>query len=107
MRDLLKEKHNVHVSVPTIINRAKELGYYIPRTERNAHERIVSTDFVGELVQHDSSHHRFSPFMDDKLYLITSLDDHSEVDLLMKKLKFLGLNFDPFNPEISTECNTQ
>ena len=35
---------------------------------------------------------------------LISLDNHSEVDLLMKKLKFLGLNFDPFNPEISIEC---
>jgi len=79
VRDVLKEKHNVEVSVPTIINRAKSLGYFIPRTERAKHERIVSTDFVGELVQHDSSHHRFSPFMDDKLYLITTLDDHSRL----------------------------
>jgi hypothetical protein len=30
--------------------------------------------------------------------------EHSEVDLLYKKLKYLGLNFDPFNPEIPKEC---
>lgn len=81
VRDVLKEKHGIEVSVPTIISRAKELGFYIPKIERVKHERIVSTDFVGELVQHDSSHHRFSPFMDDKLYLITSLDDHSRLML--------------------------
>lgn len=79
VRDVLKEKHEVKVSVPTIIRRAKELGFYIPKTEHVKHERIVSTDFVGELVQHDSSHHLFSPFMDTKLYLITSLDDHSRL----------------------------
>ena len=81
VRDVLREKHTIEVSVPTIITRAKELGCYIPRIERAKHERIVSTDFVGELVQHDSSHHRFSPFMDAKLYLITSLDDHSRLML--------------------------
>lgn len=79
VRDVLKEKHNVEVSVPTIIDRAKSLGFYIPRTERATHERIVSTDFIGELVQHDSSHHLFSPLMREKLYLITSLDDHSRL----------------------------
>jgi transposase len=81
VRDLLKEEYRIDVSVPTIISRAKDLECYIPRAERARHERIVSTDFVGELVQHDSSHHRFSPFMDDKLYLITSLDDHSRLML--------------------------
>jgi hypothetical protein len=81
VRDVLKEKHGIEVSVPTIIARAKSLGYYIPKVERAKHERIVATDFVGELVQHDSSHHRFSPFMDEKLYLITSLDDHSRLML--------------------------
>lgn len=81
VRDVLKEKHSVEVSVPTIIARAKELGFYIPKKEHVKHERIVSTNFIGELVQHDSSHHLFSPFMDEKLYLITSLDDHSRLML--------------------------
>lgn len=27
-----------------------------------------------------------------------------EAELLMKKLQFLGLNFDPFSPENSSEC---
>ena len=79
VRDVLKEAHEIRVSVPAIIRHAKELGFYIPKGERATHERIVSTDFVGELVQHDSSHHLFSPFMDEKLYLITSLDDHSRL----------------------------
>ncbi len=30
--------------------------------------------------------------------------DVLEVELLMKKLQFLGLNFDPFQNESSTEC---
>ncbi len=28
----------------------------------------------------------------------------SEVELLMKKLKFLGMNYDPFSSEASPEC---
>jgi len=35
------------------------------------------TYYPGELIQHDSSHHQFSPFADSKWYLITSLDDFS------------------------------
>ncbi len=81
VRDVLKEKHDITISVPTIISHAKELGFYIPKPERVKHERIVSTDFPGELVQHDSSHHLFSPFMKEKLYLITSLDDHTRLML--------------------------
>lgn len=27
-----------------------------------------------------------------------------EADLIMTKLKFLGINFDPFNPDVTTEC---
>jgi len=35
---------------------------------------------------------------------LMKMKNAEEVDLLFKKLKFLGLNFDPFNPEISEEC---
>lgn len=35
------------------------------------------THHVGELVQHDSSYHRWSPYIPEKFYLITSLDDYS------------------------------
>ncbi len=30
--------------------------------------------------------------------------DVLEAEMTMTKLKFLGLNFDPFNPEVTTEC---
>jgi hypothetical protein len=30
--------------------------------------------------------------------------DLSAIELLMKKLQFLGLNFDPFDSEVSAEC---
>jgi hypothetical protein len=79
LRERLDEKYGINVSTPTIIDRAKKLGFYIPRKERVLHERIVSTTFIGELVQHDTSFHLFSPLMEEKLYLITSLDDHSRL----------------------------
>lgn len=81
VRDDIASKHNLQVSVPTIINRAKDWGYYLPQKPRKIHDREVLTNFVGELIQHDSSHHLWSPFMDKKLYLITSLDDYSRLIL--------------------------
>lgn len=79
VRDALIQKYGVHVSVPTIITRAKAQGYYVAKKPHRLHDREVITNFVGELVQHDSSHHLFSPYMDKKLYLITSLDDYSRL----------------------------
>lgn len=78
VRDDLRQD-NLIVSVPTIIARAKAQGYHIPRPQKKVHDREVITNFVGELIQHDSSHHLWSPFMDMKLYLITSIDDYSRM----------------------------
>ena len=77
VRDVLRDKHAISVSPNTIINRAKEHGFYLERPKRAVHERVVRTDFMGELVQHDASLHLWSPYMDHKLSLITSLDDYS------------------------------
>jgi hypothetical protein len=77
VRDDLREKHNIIVSVPTIIARAKTSGFWLPKPAKKVHDREVITNFAGELVQHDSSHHLWSPFMTIKLYLITSIDDYS------------------------------
>lgn len=79
IRDEIKDQYGLTVSVPTIITRAKKQGFYIIERKKPAHTREVITNFAGELVQHDSSHHLWSPFMDMKLYLITSLDDYSRV----------------------------
>lgn len=35
---------------------------------------------------------------------LASLEQAAEVELVMKKLKFLGLNYDPFGPEVTDEC---
>ena len=79
VRDDLLNQHKIKVSVPTIISRAKQQGFYIPKPPRQAHDREVITNFAGELIQHDSSLHLWSPFMDRKMYLITSIDDYSRL----------------------------
>lgn len=77
IRDLIFEKYKEDVSLPTIIKRAKENNYYIPRKERKSHDREVITNYIGELIQHDTSIHKWSPYAEEKWYLITSLDDYS------------------------------
>jgi len=77
VHSLLKEKHGTAPSVGTIINRAKKHGYWKENVPKKKHERVVLTNYVGELIQHDSSHHLFAPDAKVKWYLITSLDDYS------------------------------
>lgn len=77
IRDLLKDKYGHKVSVPTIIDRAKRFGFYDKKKKQKAHERQVLTNCIGELLQYDSSHHKWSPYAEDKWYLITTLDDFS------------------------------
>jgi hypothetical protein len=76
-KDQLYDKYRQKVSLPTIIDRAKKNGFYFPRPERKTHDREVLTNYVGELIQHDSSYHKWSPYADEKWHLITSLDDYS------------------------------
>lgn len=77
VQNLLKEKYGQTVSVPTIIARAKSQGFWKEKPPKKVHDREVITNYVGELIQHDSSHHLFAPDSKVKWYLITSLDDHS------------------------------
>jgi len=79
IKELVEEKYGISVSLPTIINRAKDNGYYQKKIAKKIHDREVLTNLVGELIQHDSSHHQWSPYMDKKLYLITSIDDYSRL----------------------------
>lgn len=79
IKEALEEEHNTIVSLPTIINRAKEKGFYIGKPTKKIHDREVLTNLAGELAQHDSSHHQWSPYMKNKLYLITTLDDYSRL----------------------------
>jgi len=77
VRDLLREKYDQKVSVSTIIGRAKKHGFSMKKPPKAAHDREALTNYIGEIIQHDSSSHLFSPPAKEKWYLITSLDDFS------------------------------
>jgi hypothetical protein len=77
VREILQDDYKQHVSLSTIINRAKTNRFYINKPKRKSHDKEVITNHAGEMIQHDSSHHKFSPYADKKWYLITSLDDYS------------------------------
>lgn len=95
IKNLLLEKHDQTVSLDTVINRAKEHGYYLPKRKKKVHDREVVTNYVGELVQHDSSHHLFAPDSGTKWYLITSIDDYSRkilyADFWLTETSFLHI----------------
>jgi hypothetical protein len=77
IKDQIKEKYSANVSVNTIIGRARSNGYWKEKPKKKLHNREAITNYIGELIQHDSSHHLFAPDGKVKWYLITSLDDHS------------------------------
>jgi len=72
------------VSLPTIIDRAKKNAFCLKKHKRKAHDREVLTNYIRELIQHDSSYHLFSPAVGEKWYLITFLDDYSRFLLYAK-----------------------
>ena len=87
IKDLLEKKYNQKVSLPTIIDRAKKNDFYLKKPKRTIHDREVLTNYVGELIQHDSSYHLWSPLAKEKWYLVTSLDDFSRFMLYATLLK--------------------
>ena len=76
IRDRLA-KHDTKVALSTIIGRAKRLGCYQPHPRKKTHDREVVTTAIGALIQHDASHHKWSPYAGERWVLITSLDDFS------------------------------
>jgi hypothetical protein len=86
IKDRLDAKYNQIVSLPTIIKRAKKFGFYDPQPKRKAHDRMVLTNHIGELIQHDSSVHKWSPYVEEKWYLITTIDDYSRFMFYAKLL---------------------
>jgi len=79
IKDQIFDKYRHKVSLPTVIKRAKDSGFYFPKPKKKSHDREVTTNYVGELIQHDSSYHKWSPYAESKWHLITSLDDHSRM----------------------------
>jgi len=88
IKDQIYQSYEQKVSLPTIIDRAKKEGFYTSRQrKKKLHDREVLTNYIGELIQHDSSHHKFSPYADKEWYLITSLDDYSRLLLYAKLIE--------------------
>jgi hypothetical protein len=80
LTDLIVKQLGQKISAQTVRNRAKEWGYYIPKTKKEKHPpRQVVTEAIGMLLQHDSSVHKWSPFAEKEWTLITTLDDHSRL----------------------------
>lgn len=78
IRNDIKTRYKQEVSLSTIISRAKQHGFYIGKDKKHkTHDREVITNHIGELIQHDSSYHLWSPWAKEKWWLITSLDDFS------------------------------
>jgi hypothetical protein len=88
VKSRLENEYQQKVSLSTIINRAKQYGFYLnKKSKKSRHDREVLTNYIGELIQHDSSHHLWSPPAGVKWYLITSLDDYSRFMLYATLLK--------------------
>ena len=48
IKDQLYKKHEQKVSLPTIISRAKKMGFYEPRKrKKKSHDREVQTEYIG------------------------------------------------------------
>ena len=77
VQERLREKYKQEVSLPTIIDRARKNDCYLKKRIHKVHDREVLTNYAGELIQHDSSHHLWAPDSGEKWYLITSIDDFS------------------------------
>lgn len=88
VKDRLETKYKQRVSLPTIIDRARKNDFYLfKKPQKTIHDREVLTNYVGELIQHDSSYHLWSPAAKEKWWLITSLDDFSRFLLYAVLLK--------------------
>lgn len=81
IKEIIEEKHHIDIALSTIINRAQSNGHYLGKPVKRMHDREVLTNLAGELAQHDSSFHQWSPYMNTKLYLITTIDDYSRLIL--------------------------
>lgn len=79
LTDRLK-KEGVQVSTTTVIKRAIQIGcYQAKKRKKDVHDREVITAAAGDLIQHDASIHKWSPYANEKWSLITSLDDYSRM----------------------------
>jgi len=59
----------------------KDIIFYPLKPKEKIYDKEVLTNYPGELVRYDSSHHRFTPYAVGKCCLIISLDDYSRLIL--------------------------
>ncbi len=52
---MLWKKHKVKISLPTIINRAKENNFYISKRTHKENIREVLKNYIGKLIQHHAN----------------------------------------------------
>ncbi len=81
--EVIKNKHNVVISPATVARIAHKHGYDLKSkpTKKDLHTRKVLTQRIGDLLQHDSSVHKFAPLSGRKWYLIATIDDYSRLIL--------------------------
>jgi hypothetical protein len=102
--DRLK-KQGIQVSTTTVIKRAKALKCYKPKKKRKAHDQEVLTNSISDLIQHDASLHKWSPYATEKWILITSIDDYSRMPEVFTSGKLhSGDNSECQNWTGSTDC---
>lgn len=78
VRDNVIRRTHRALSAQTVRNRARQWGYWWPKKKVEKHiPREVATEAIGMLLQHDTSTHRWSPYVPVTWDLITTLDDHS------------------------------
>jgi hypothetical protein len=79
VRDAVIKKTQRIVSAQTVRNRAKAWGFTNPSKPKRTASRRVETEALGQLLQHDSSYHQWSPYAPEKWHLITTIDDYSRL----------------------------
>jgi len=87
IKSRIENHYKQKAALSTIISRAKKHGFCLKKPKRKAHDREVLTNYAGELLQHDSSYHKWSPYAQEKWYLITSIDDFSRYMLYAALIK--------------------
>ena len=80
IKNLLDERYNQKVSLSTIIDRAKKNDLYLKkRPRKDPHDREVLTNYIGEIIQHDSSYHLWSPPAKEKWLLTPDVNSGYQI----------------------------
>lgn len=64
IKDILEQKYDQKVPLPTIIDRVKRNNFYPLKPERKAYDREILTNYPGEFIQYYSSFCQFSTYTD-------------------------------------------